>query len=187
MDPAAAERLQWEGSFAFQGAQLELSPAVASFSDIDGHQVNNPARRQALGAFLEGMATGEPAPDGDRLFVGFEHTPDGVIDLPSPAPGVGAPAWGSLQYRDAPGPRRYSELAAAWDIDACTWVATPDLTDGTTWALGDGHIDASLDGVMLDGTLEASLLDAGDEDGSITATFAATRPSSIAAAAASDP
>jgi hypothetical protein len=51
MDPAAAEQLRWEGSFAFQGAQLELSPAVASFSDIDGHQVNNPARRQALGAF----------------------------------------------------------------------------------------------------------------------------------------
>ncbi len=51
MDPAASERMRWERSFAFQGAQLEQSPAVASFSDIDGHQVNNPARRQPLGAF----------------------------------------------------------------------------------------------------------------------------------------
>jgi hypothetical protein len=51
MDPAASDRLRWQRSFAFQDAQLELSPAVASFSDIDGHQVNNPARRQPLGAF----------------------------------------------------------------------------------------------------------------------------------------
>jgi hypothetical protein len=51
MAPDASDRLQWDGTFAFQGAQLELSPAVASFSDIDGHQVNNPARRQPLGAF----------------------------------------------------------------------------------------------------------------------------------------
>jgi hypothetical protein len=43
--------LRWQRSLAFQDAQLELSPAVASFSDIDGHQVNNPARRQPLGAF----------------------------------------------------------------------------------------------------------------------------------------
>jgi hypothetical protein len=51
MDPTAAEKLRWERSFAFQDASLELSPAVASFSDIDGHQVNNPALRQPLGAF----------------------------------------------------------------------------------------------------------------------------------------
>jgi hypothetical protein len=51
MAPDASDRLRWDGTFAFQGARLELSPAVASFSDIDGHQVNNPARRQPLGAF----------------------------------------------------------------------------------------------------------------------------------------
>ncbi len=51
MDPNASERLQWHRSFAFQGARLELSPAIASFSDIDGHQVNYPTRRQSLGAF----------------------------------------------------------------------------------------------------------------------------------------
>jgi hypothetical protein len=51
MDPDASERLDWSKAFAFQGARLELSPAIASFSDIDGHQVNNPRRRQPLGAF----------------------------------------------------------------------------------------------------------------------------------------
>lgn len=51
MDPDASERLQWDRTFAFEGVRLEVSPAIASFSDIDGHQVNNPARRQPLGAF----------------------------------------------------------------------------------------------------------------------------------------
>jgi len=51
MDPDASSRLQWDRTFAFQGALLEPSPAIASFSDIDGHQVNHPARRQQLGAF----------------------------------------------------------------------------------------------------------------------------------------
>jgi hypothetical protein len=50
-DPAASDELHWDRTFAFQGAQLEMSPAIASFSDIDGHQVNNPGRRQPLGAF----------------------------------------------------------------------------------------------------------------------------------------
>jgi hypothetical protein len=51
MDADASSRLQWDRTFAFRGAQLELSPAIASFSDIDGHQVNHPVRRQSLGAF----------------------------------------------------------------------------------------------------------------------------------------
>jgi hypothetical protein len=50
-DPRADERLDWAKTFAFTGARLELSPAMASFSDIDGHQVNAPSRRQPLGAF----------------------------------------------------------------------------------------------------------------------------------------
>jgi len=52
--PAAADantRLDWSTTFAFTGAQLEPNPMVASFSDIDGHQVNNASRRQPLGAF----------------------------------------------------------------------------------------------------------------------------------------
>ncbi len=51
MDPNAAQRMQWGRSFAFQDARLELSPTMAVFSDIDGHQVNSPERRQPLGSF----------------------------------------------------------------------------------------------------------------------------------------
>jgi len=51
MDPNADQRMRWDRSFAFQNARLEHSPMIASFSDIDGHQVNNPVRRQQLGAF----------------------------------------------------------------------------------------------------------------------------------------
>ncbi len=51
MDPDAADRLQWSRSFAFRDAILERSPGIASFSDIDGHQVNHPGKRRDLGAF----------------------------------------------------------------------------------------------------------------------------------------
>ena len=50
MDPLASSRMHWEKSLAFQGANLELSPSLAVFSDIDGHQVNG-VDRQPLGAF----------------------------------------------------------------------------------------------------------------------------------------
>ena len=51
MDPRAADKLNWSRSLAFQKARLELSPAIAVYSEIDGHQVNSPDRRQPLGAF----------------------------------------------------------------------------------------------------------------------------------------
>ena len=51
MDPSASEKLDWSRTLAFQGAELESSPTISQFSDIDGHQVNAPARRQQLGAF----------------------------------------------------------------------------------------------------------------------------------------
>jgi len=51
MDPDANAKLNWSVALATQDAHLEMAPAVPSFSDIDGHQVNNPARRQPLGAF----------------------------------------------------------------------------------------------------------------------------------------
>lgn len=51
MDPDASAKLDWRRCFAFRDVRLEQSPAIASFSDIDGHQVNNPAKRQPLGAF----------------------------------------------------------------------------------------------------------------------------------------
>ncbi len=51
MDADASARLDWTAALACQGARLETAPAVPSFSDIDGHQVNSPGRRQPLGAF----------------------------------------------------------------------------------------------------------------------------------------
>jgi len=51
VDPAASEKLRWDRTLAFQEGVLELSPALATFSDIDGHQVNHPGRRQPLGAY----------------------------------------------------------------------------------------------------------------------------------------
>jgi len=50
-DDNADAKLNWKRSFAFQEAHLEQSPFMNSMSDIDGHQVNVPGRRQPLGAF----------------------------------------------------------------------------------------------------------------------------------------
>lgn len=52
--PPAADadaKLDWTRALAFQGAHVEPSPYVNALSDIDGHQVNVPSRRQPLGAF----------------------------------------------------------------------------------------------------------------------------------------
>jgi hypothetical protein len=64
MDPAADAKLDWSQSFAFTGAHVERDPQVASFSDIDGHQVNAGPRRQPLGAFklFNFSATIDPVP-----------------------------------------------------------------------------------------------------------------------------
>ena len=43
--------MDWKRTFAFHDAHLEQSPFVNSMSDIDGHQVNVPGRRQPLGTF----------------------------------------------------------------------------------------------------------------------------------------
>jgi len=51
IDPQADAKLDWSQTFAFTGAHLEPNPLVATFSDIDGHQVNAGPRRQPLGAF----------------------------------------------------------------------------------------------------------------------------------------
>lgn len=51
MDPNATAKLSWDRALAFQGARLEQSPSLALFSDLDGHQVNSPDRRQPLGSF----------------------------------------------------------------------------------------------------------------------------------------
>ena len=51
IDPNADAKLDWSQTFAFTGAHIESNPLIASFSDIDGHQVNGGMRRQPLGAF----------------------------------------------------------------------------------------------------------------------------------------
>jgi hypothetical protein len=51
MDPNASAKMNWKRAFAFQNAELQLSPTIAVYSDIDGHQVNSPDRRQPLGSF----------------------------------------------------------------------------------------------------------------------------------------
>jgi hypothetical protein len=51
VDENADQKLDWDRSFAFRGVHLEPSPFVNSMSDIDGHQVNVPGRRQPLGQF----------------------------------------------------------------------------------------------------------------------------------------
>jgi len=51
MDPDADRKLDWKRTFAFRDAHLEQSPFVNAMSDIDGHQVNVPGRRQPLGTF----------------------------------------------------------------------------------------------------------------------------------------
>ena len=51
VDPDADARMQWKRALAFKDAHLERSPFVNSMSDIDGHQVNVPGRRQPLGTF----------------------------------------------------------------------------------------------------------------------------------------
>jgi hypothetical protein len=52
MDPDADKKMDWRRTLAFHDAHVEQSPFVNSMSDIDGHQVNVPGRRQPLGTFI---------------------------------------------------------------------------------------------------------------------------------------
>jgi hypothetical protein len=49
-DPDASAKMDWSRAMAFTGAQVQLSPTVNAFSDIDYHQVNTPWRKP-LGVF----------------------------------------------------------------------------------------------------------------------------------------
>lgn len=62
-DPDATAKMRWDGTLAFQGAEVQINPGVNAFSDIDGHQVNTPWR-QPLGAFtlFEFSAKVDPVP-----------------------------------------------------------------------------------------------------------------------------
>ena len=62
-DPDAGAKLDWGSSMAFRDAEIQAAPSVNSFSDIDGHQVNTPWRKE-LGAFtlFEFSAKFDPVP-----------------------------------------------------------------------------------------------------------------------------
>ncbi|MCY4399437.1 MAG: asparagine synthetase B [Gemmatimonadetes bacterium] len=49
-DPDAGSKVDWGLAMAFQDAQIQVAPSVNAFSDIDGHQVNTPWKKE-LGAF----------------------------------------------------------------------------------------------------------------------------------------
>jgi hypothetical protein len=51
VEPDVDARMDWSRAFAFRDAHVEQAPFVNSMSDIDGHQVNVPGRRQPLGTF----------------------------------------------------------------------------------------------------------------------------------------
>lgn len=51
IDPQAQGKLDFSKTIAFENFQLEMNPLINSFSNIDGHQVNNPPLRQPLGYF----------------------------------------------------------------------------------------------------------------------------------------
>jgi hypothetical protein len=45
-DPDASAKMDWSRTMAFTNAEVQVSPTVSAFSDIDGHQVNTPWRRE---------------------------------------------------------------------------------------------------------------------------------------------
>jgi hypothetical protein len=49
-DPDATRKMDWSRAMAFEGAEIQVSPTVSAFSDIDAHQVNT-AWRKELGVF----------------------------------------------------------------------------------------------------------------------------------------
>ena len=51
IDEDVDSKMDWKRAMAFRDVHVEQSPFTNSMSDIDGHQVNVPARRQPLGQF----------------------------------------------------------------------------------------------------------------------------------------
>ena len=45
-DPDATAKMNWSRAMAFTDAEVQVSPTVSAFSDIDGHQVNTPWRQE---------------------------------------------------------------------------------------------------------------------------------------------
>jgi hypothetical protein len=49
-DANASSKMDWSQTLAFEGGQVQTAPSVSAFSDIDGHQVNTPWRKE-LGVY----------------------------------------------------------------------------------------------------------------------------------------
>ena len=49
-DPDASSKMDWSRTMAFTDAEVQVSPSVSAFSDIDAHQVNTPWRKE-LGVY----------------------------------------------------------------------------------------------------------------------------------------
>lgn len=62
-DPDASAKMDWDRTLAFTGAEVQISPSVNAFSDIDAHQVNTPWRKP-LGVYtlFEFSAKFDPVP-----------------------------------------------------------------------------------------------------------------------------
>jgi hypothetical protein len=45
-DPDASAKMDWSRTMAFENAEVQVSPSVSAFSDIDAHQVNTPWREE---------------------------------------------------------------------------------------------------------------------------------------------
>jgi hypothetical protein len=45
-DPNASAKMDWSRTMAFENAEVQTSPSISAFSDIDAHQVNTPWRKE---------------------------------------------------------------------------------------------------------------------------------------------
>jgi hypothetical protein len=62
-DADASAKMNWDMALAFTGAQVQIAPSVNSFSDIDGHQVNTPWRRElSVFSLFDFSAKFDPVP-----------------------------------------------------------------------------------------------------------------------------
>ncbi len=116
MEPDATARMKWDRALAFQDARLELSPTTPVYSDIDGHQVNSPDRRQPLGSLhpvqlqrqdrsRRDDAGAEPPAGDPRLLRPdhFVHPEDAEAQRHRPGRGAGRPVGQVHPRRARPG------------------------------------------------------------------------------------
>jgi len=62
-DANASSKLDWSRTLALEGGQVQIAPSVSAFSDIDGHQVNTPWRKElGVYALFDFSAKFDPVP-----------------------------------------------------------------------------------------------------------------------------